>query len=517
MPVYQIPNNNIGITKTFAGTIKDSGNNPIEGAVVALRRKGGSDYVAYTETDASGDYSFTVDADGDFVVGYKLSHDPNAAITDTDELGPATPYSSYTGQNCIRLSADSLYYPSPDSLTAWKSMPSATVVDSLGYQTGVFGNIAHTIVFGGSGSGASATLGAAVAGDYRARNSAPYYFVWTSDELNFGTYINKVTWTSFGNSYTAPLLKVSGTRVVYRINNGYISEGEYEINVNGQEYYARDEASTYYYGIQGISISGQYAYFQTYFPNEANSKTKEWIEEQFNGSSYNLGEWTSLSPPQGQRLTATLPGEQDRDDFDTTDYDETAFVEAFTDPNEVTKHGKQLYYSLIYGPGGIPGTPTGNSSTSAIKAQQAKIISQEELDILKGYFGKIGIVAELTSATGLSATTIANTLNFGYQMTQAITTYLNDVRSNGTDAWDLTTGYAGAYSGTNASVFSSIYREWQSFQRQKKGTDIAEADFGTKVYPILQKMGLSTLQTYNGTGWRTWSFGSGGVTSREGS
>jgi len=515
MPIYQIPNNNIGITKTFAGTIKDSGNNPIEGAVVALRRKGGSDYVAYTETDASGDYSFTVDADGDFVVGYKLSHDPNAAITETDELGPANPYNSYTPQCCLRLSADSLYYP--NSYIAWKSMPSATVVDSLGYQTGVFGNIAHSIVFGGSGSGASASLGAVVAGDYRARSSAPYYYIWTSDELNFGTYINKVTWTSFGEGYTAPLLKVSGTSVNYRIKSGDPLENEYEITVNGQEYYAQDQSTTIYYGIQTIDIKGQYEYNLTYFSSEANTKTKDYIEEQFNGSSYNLGEWTSLSPPQGQRLTAALPGEQDRADFDTTDYDETAFVEAFTDPNEAIKHGKQLYYSLIYGPGGIPGTPTGNSSTSAIKAQQAKVISQEELDILKGYFGKIGIVAELTNASGLTATTIANTLNFGYQMTQAIDTYLTDVRNNATDPWDLTAGYAEAYSGTKASVFSSIYREWQSFQRQKKGTDIAEADFGTRVYPILQKMGMSTLQTYNGTGWRTWSFSSSGITSREGS
>lgn len=515
MAIYQVPTDEVGVSKSFSGTIKDSGNNPIEGAVVALRRKGGSDYVAYTETDASGNYSFTVNADGDFVVGYKLSHDPDAAITESDESQPARPYSSYTAQCCLKLSADSLYYP--NSYIAWKSMPSAKVVNALGYQTPVFGNLAHSIVFGGSGSGASVTLGAVVAGDYRARASAPYYDVWTSDELNFGTYINKVTWTSFGQGYTSPVLKVSGTSVNYRSKSGDPLEGEYAKTVNGQEYWAKDTSTTLYFGIQTIDIKGRYEYNLTYFPSEANTKTKEWIEEQFNGASYNLGEWTSLSPPQGQRLTAALPGEQDRADFDTTDYDETAFVEAFTDPNTAVKHGMQLYYSLIYGPGGIPGTPTGNSSTSAIKARQAKIISQEELDILKGYFGKIGIVAELTSATGLTATTIANTLNFGYQMTQAITTYLTAVRNNASDPWDLTAGYASAYSGTNASVFSSIYREWQSFQRQKKGTDIAEADFGTKVYPILQKMGLSTLQTYNGTGWRTWSFGSGGVTSREGS
>ena len=464
MAIYQIPTDDVGVTKTFAGTIKDSGDNPIEGAVVALRRKGGSDYVAYTETDANGDYSFTVDADGDFVVGYKLSHDPDAAITESDEIQPARPYTWYDDGDsntayyaCVGVQNFPQSNGSP--ATYWSGTPTLTVIDGLDES--------------GPGEGAKVEPIMATAGGFYKHYSSRLAI----DGTERGTPLKHYKLVAWGKNYSQPYLKISGTKVNADLTTAAFT---YTLNVFGRQLES---------GISAI--------------------------ESVWGSDRTL--WGSpQSDYSGGYFVAALPGEQDRFDFDTTDYDESIFCEAMTNPNEVIKHGKQLYYSLIYGPGGIPGTPTGDTSTSAIKAQQAGVISQEELDILKGYFGKTGIVAELTSATGLTATTIANTLNFGYQMTQAITTYLTAVRNNASDPWDLTAGYASAYSGTNASVFSSIYREWQSFQRQKKGTDIEEADFGTKVYPILQKMGLSTLQTYNGTGWRTWSFGSGGVTSREG-
>lgn len=500
MAIYQIPTDNVGVTKTFAGTIKDSGDNPIEGAVVALRRKGGSDYVAYTETDASGDYSFTVDADGDFVVGYKLSHDPDAAITESDEIQPARPYTWYDDgdsntayYSCVGI--DNFPQTSGSGPTWCVGVPTAEVVDAGPY---LLSDAILTYGFTGPGDGAKVSVSLCPSGGYYASYSSRVLFDH-DPRGGIGYPLHRYDITSFGRNYQNPVLKLTGTVVQTfggSLQNAIDAGRTTAFSYNGSTFYT--ETVSWYYQITGKQLELGVSQVESYW----GSDRSQWGSYQ---SDYN-----------GGRFTGTLPGEQDRFDFNTTDYDESIFCEAMTNPSEVTKHGKQLYYSLIYGPGGIPGTPTGDTSTSAIKAQQAKIISQEELDILKGYFGKIGIVAELTSATGLTATTIANTLNFGYQMTQAITTYLTAVRNNASDPWDLTAGYASAYSGTNASVFSSIYREWQSFQRQKKGTDIAEADFGTKVYPILQKMGLSTLQTYNGTGWRTWSFGSGGVTSREG-
>lgn len=500
MAIYQIPTDDVGVTKTFAGTIKDSGDNPIEGAVVALRRKGGSDYVAYTETDASGNYSFTVDADGDFVVGYKLSHDPDAAITESNEIQPARPYTWYDDGDsntayyaCVGI--DNFPQTSGSGPTWCVGVPTAEVVDAGPY---LLNDAILTYGFTGPGKGAKVSVSLCPSGGYYASYSSRVLFDH-DPQGGIGSPLHRYDITSFGSNYQTPVLKLTGTVVQTfggslqnAIDAGFTTAFSY----NGSTFYT--ETRSWYYQITGKQLELGVSQVESYW----GSDRSQWGVYQ---SDYS-----------GGRFTAALPGEQDRFDFDTTDYDESIFCEAMTNPNEVTKHGKQLYYKLIYGPGGIPGTPTGDSSTSAIKAQQAGVISQEELDILKGYFGKIGIVAELTNATGLTATTIANTLNFGYQMTQAITTYLTDVRNNATDTWDLSAGYASAYSGTNASVFSSIYREWQSFQRQKKGTDIAEADFGTKVNPILQKMGLGTLQTFNGTGWRTWSFGSGGVTSREG-
>ena len=503
MAIYQIPTDEVGVSKSFSGTIKDSGNNPIEGVVVVLRRKGGSDYVAYTETDASGNYSFTVNADGDFVVGYKLSHDPDAAITESDEMpsGKSTAwYKVVTTGYYSCLAVVDFPESGGSAATYWVGTPSAVVVDAGPY---LIGDAINTYGFTGPGHGAKIAVEMCpIGGGYQ------WYARRVELEALYGGIgrpLQHYNVLAIGRDYQTPYLKVSGTVVGLlsmslqeALDRGYSTAFEYD----GNTYNTRP--STMYRQIMGRQM---WVYDNDRVISEIESV---WGNDRSQWAVYQ-------SDYSGGKFSAAIPGTQDRANFNTTDYDETAFVEAFTDPNEAIKHGKQLYYSLIYGPGGIPGTPTGNSSTSAIKAQQAKIISQEELDILKGYFGKIGIVAELTSATGLTATTIANTLNFGYQMTQAITTYLTAVRNNASDPWDLTAGYASAYSGTNASVFSSIYREWQSFQRQKKGTDIAEADFGTKVYPILQKMGLSTLQTYNGTGWRTWSFGSSGVTSREGS
>ena len=92
MPIYQRPTDNIGVTKTFSGTITD-GSSAVEGAVVALKRKGG-DIVAFADTDASGNYSFDVDADGDFQIVYSLSKDPQT-FTISDEIEAAKPYSAY--------------------------------------------------------------------------------------------------------------------------------------------------------------------------------------------------------------------------------------------------------------------------------------------------------------------------------------------------------------------------------------------------------------------------------------
>ena len=95
MPIYQRPIENIGITKTFSGTITDSGSTAIEGAVVALKRRG-SGAILYADTDASGNYSFNIDADGDFQIEYSLSKDSSVRTT-TEELAPANPLSWYTG------------------------------------------------------------------------------------------------------------------------------------------------------------------------------------------------------------------------------------------------------------------------------------------------------------------------------------------------------------------------------------------------------------------------------------
>ena len=51
MPIYQRPIENVGVTRTFSGTITDSSNNVIEGAVVVIKRPGSNEILQYVDSD----------------------------------------------------------------------------------------------------------------------------------------------------------------------------------------------------------------------------------------------------------------------------------------------------------------------------------------------------------------------------------------------------------------------------------------------------------------------------------
>ena len=170
MPIYQRPTDNIGVTKTFSGTITD-GSSAVEGAVVALKRKGG-DIVAFADTDASGNYSFDVDADGDF------RGDPSQVPLGVIDF-PQT-------------------HGSPASF--YDGTPTVSIVDD---------------VAGGIGSGAEVSVTMAEVGEpYGSYSSRVIH-----NELfgGIGKPLRQYTLSKLGKNYYNPVMRISGT-VIHQYN-----------------------------------------------------------------------------------------------------------------------------------------------------------------------------------------------------------------------------------------------------------------------------------------------------------
>src|SRR6056300_1011137 len=212
MPIYQRPTENIGVTKTFSGTITDSGSTPIEGAVVALKRKGGG-IVAFADTDASGNYSFNIDADGDFQLVYSLSKDPST-LTTSDELSPSNPFSYYddgdSGTGYYACVGINNFPQTSGSGPTWcVGVPTAEVVDAGPY---LLNDAILTYGFTGPGEGAKVLVSLCPSGGYYASYSSRVLFDH-DPQGGIGSPLHRYDITSFGRNYQNPSLKLTGTVV----------------------------------------------------------------------------------------------------------------------------------------------------------------------------------------------------------------------------------------------------------------------------------------------------------------
>lgn len=430
----------------------------------------------------------------------------------TNVTEPTKPWTWYTGNSVLKEYFANLTYPS--GYISWKSMPSYTIIDTLGYEVvSPFGTLVKpdSIIAGGTGSGAAVELQGAVVGDAFSINSYPYYMLWTSDSLAGGVKINKAIWKSLGRGYTSPVLKLSGTSVNYRIKGGDPLEDEYEVVLGGSEYYARDTATTIHYGLTTITIESQYNYYLTYFPGEVNTKMKEWVQTQFNGADYRWGTWTDSvqGRSQGQKLTAQLPSFPGAITNNTpanatkaswwSDF-KTKFWEAiFAGP---ASYG-DIYFVLMYGP---------NGAKAALDAGQ---ITPEQFNLLKGYYG-----SQFLTGTVFGSTTLLNTLttngtplaglslplqatvknleivistilNAGHQLGQAWKNYVTSRQGElvpSIELYDVTPSkqdYTGAFTAqskisTAKNLLDYIYDEMDDFKQQTLGsmkTTASKPDF----------------------------------------
>ena len=508
MPIYQRPTENIGVTKTFSGTITDSGSTPIEGAVVALKRKGGG-IVAFADTDASGNYSFNIDADGDFQLVYSLSKDPST-LTTSDELSPSNPFSYYddgdsgTGYYaCVGIADFPQTNGSPASF--WIGTPKVEFVDAGPY---LLNDAILTYGFTGPGTGAKVEIEMTSVGEYYKSYSSRVQLT----ELYAGVAKppKRFNVTNFGKNYQNPATKISGTSVQYY--SGSIEQLESSLGITTGFTYNN---STYY--------TRQWEYYQQVYGRQLEL-----------GEAQLYGVWGSDKSKWGVyqsdysdgKFSVVLPGEQDKSNFDTTAVDNSVFLNGITNTGIMKKHGMQFYYTLIYGPGGTPESFKEPGLSWLASAAGGRKITQKELDIMKGYIGTHFYVSDLLTGIGINPLpsalqTYANIGNFFYQMRQAVETTIDNA-GNGNIQWTAThpdaisnnsfVGYLQYYSLSFKDLMINVANEYRSFNRQKKGVDIPTSSYSSVIYPILQKAGISTIETVDGNTTRTWSLNSNNIT-----
>ena len=461
--------------------------------VVALKRRG-SGAILYADTDASGNYSFNIDADGDFQIEYSLSKDSSVRTT-TEELAPANPLSWYTGDGASALYAcvliENFSTSGGSSASYYLGTPTAQFVDAGPHS---LLNARDTYGFTGPGTGATVEIEMTEVGEHYQSFSSRLQLT----ELFGGVAkpLKRYNITSFGRRYQSPYLKVSGIAVgLSNQSLQFLLDNGYDAFVYNNSNYYREQVNVYY------PVSGRQLELGL------NQLDSVW------GSDRSL--WgTYTNDYTGGKFSVALPGEQDKSNFDSSSTISAADAELISiirddEVYSVNNHQFQIYGKVIYtGVSGIDnnGVFTGQGEDSAVAAYPSKI-TLKELDILKGYFGRYGLIEGILPVGQTTTAAISNFFNFGYQMIQGISSGVSGQYSaDSPNNWMYETN-----GGNKSTLFTAVAKEFRSFLRQKSGVDIPESAFGTTIYPILQKAGITFRYVGAGSQRQKWTFTSNGI------
>lgn len=457
MPIAVTPTTNYG-NKTVSGTTSAN-------ALVLLKNPSSGEVVATTTADGSGNYSFTVSNSIPLQVSVPSSVDPQIQTT-IDITSPATPYSDY-GNDQVPMAVADFPQTTGSGAGYYIGTPTVSIVDTTG-----------------SGSGAEVSVTMASVGDPFASYSSRVVL----DSLYGGVAkpLRQYTISSLGSGYETPKMRITGTQV---LSTGLTPE--------------QLEASL------GITTGFRYNGFNFY--TEVRTRDISCITrqlgvvgvigvEQVLGSDHST--WGDYNNDyRGGRCTATFPGEQDvSEPADDSSVDGATALQDVKDviDNANYYNGSQLaaYYAIIYGQNPNDITHTGNPAApfsgvpsnvldgGALWAYDNGYISKQELDLLKGYFGRKLMVEPISNY--LPTTAFWNSYT-------AATVLLG--------AWNIGQG-----------VFqTSISNEIKSFSRQYNGVIIS--DMSQRIKPILDKItaaggkDFNTLQTQTNSGQRVlWNF-----------
>jgi len=426
---YSVPNADIGKQKVISGTTTAN-------ALVALKNPGGS-YVAFAEADADGYYSFTVDNNIPLQVEVAAASDPTATTTQVAING--------TRGNVVYVDVSMISNAGP----YWAGAPSLSFVDRTG-----------------SGAAASASL-ASVGQTYKYYGSSAVL-----DELygGVGAPVRHVVITSVGENYSGPSNNSTvnppfyGMRVV-----GNTVQQAFNVDPNNPPPGAFEHNNNWF-----VLVPQDYIIISALFnsPNHIRDvMSKNWWVGKYSslaqatgaGQPTNYGaSWITGSLPTATNLTPPAGDAGSGQNL-------INLVKAGFDGISEGPYYKG-YRAIIYGQNpndindiGLPAGLTGAivKPDGAVDAYSRGIISLQELDVLKGYFGKEMLVGGiLTTSNQLTKQIVSTVLLF---------------------AWNIMQG---------ASV-TRISTEMLSVARQGKGVEIT--DMQERVKPILDKM-------QNGTG-----------------
>lgn len=540
MPIYQRPNSNIKRNRLIQGIITDVTDSPVQGAVVVLRRKGSQSNLRYTKTDSQGKWSFIIQADGEFEVAYVLSNNPSGVITKYQDIKPGVDWSYYalfgTPENSTVPDWYSHAHNSVTHITGSYTgtggspetrfeisndvePPRAEVIDTSGYTSQGSYGFAYDPVprdldvhKGQVGEGAEIEVSWCEPGEkYQRYGSAQ---TMDEEDAEYGRPLNKLTLKSFGRGYYSPLMKITGTQITYSGS----TDGSHDFFKDGlgsppsRVYFFRSPLTQYWtLGTTNIPSIMDYN-------DPAANLEGPWGVDRSLWSVYNYNNHTE---PQGERMSVALaqsiPGKILDTNFDNT-YNNQPFIDNMSDVGVMKQHGMQVYYTLIYGAGGTPQSPTAGSF---VEAYNQGLISLQELDIMKGYLGRHYYVEELSGASGLTAQYLTDCGNFFYQMAQAVETTVNNA-GNGFTQWNAQhpdaisnnafVGYLQYYTLTFVELMKNIATEYESFHRQSKGSAVSTNQYSQIIYPIFQKAGITQFTTDDGNNTRTYIINNSGIT-----
>ena len=467
MPIAITPTTSFG-NKTVSGTTSAN-------ALVLLKNPSSGQVVATTTADGSGDYSFTISNSIPLQVSVPSSVDPQLQTT-IDITSPATPYSDYGNDfrgDPSQVPLGVIDFPQTHGSPAWHfdGTPTVSIVDD---------------VAGGIGSGAEVSVTMAEVGEpYGSYSSRVIH-----NELfgGIGKPLRQYTLSKLGKNYYNPVMRISGT-VIHQYNGSLEQLAQGGITTgfthNSSTYYKVENTYDLNCSKRQLTVVGVTGVEQIWGTDHS-----LWGQYEGTPNDYRFG-----------RCTASFPGEQDiTEPSDDTSVDGATALQDLKDvvDNANYYNGSQLaaYYAIIYGQNPNDITHTGNPAApfsgvpsnvldgGALWAYNNGYISKQEVDLLKGYFGRKLMVEPISNF--LPTTPFWNSYT-------AATALLG--------AWNIGQG-----------VFqTSIATEWQSFSRQYNGVLIS--DMSQRIKPILDKItaaggkDFNTLQTQTNSGQRVlWNF-----------
>lgn len=443
-------------------------------------------YIKSVDADASGNFDFG-SLDASIPLQIRIAR-PNdfTCISISDVIKPATTPQLHTGKMIIKLQ----YFPGAEGQQYFITGPKGVFIDR-----------------NGPGSGAEITFELASPGDIFIQPGAdvpydPYVYADTNYIPSVGGHpLKAYTITSFGHSYVDPVLILTGTiRTTPSSNNygwGYFpginpatGETYKQQYPGGAVYEGTAPPPPEHYAGYGWEVSGGawYGKLDIYeeipcftCPTDANDLINNIISRW--GQADTWGQYSAGTPKTyGPRLMAQVPS------YSNIKYNNECATEDSTQPgpalhtnalNQLRSavdlssfyNGKYAlaYYSIIYGQDpnniNIIGYPGSARSDSAVDAYNRGLISKQELDILKGYFGKELLVGGVLHIVGNQLTNqiVASLLLLGYNIAQGV-------------------------------IQTSILQEMGSVWRQGKG--VLETDMSGRVRTILTKMQAATGNNY---------------------